>query len=63
MQGAAALSGFVEGPYWLALLLTPSFKTEVECVFAGDVIEAGFLVVKVIFSNLLWLSVRIFLVR
>ena len=53
----------VEGPYWLALLLTPSFETEVECVFAGDVIEAGFLVVKVILSNLLWLSVRIFLVR
>ena len=43
----------VEGPYWLALLLTPSFETEVECVFAGDVIEAGFLVVKVILSNLL----------
>jgi hypothetical protein len=45
----------VEGPFWLALLLTPGFETEVECVVAGDVLGAGFLVVKAIFS---WLSVR-----
>ena len=37
----------VEGPHWLAKLSTRSYQTEEECVFAGDVIEAGFFVVKV----------------
>ena len=37
----------VEGPYWLAKLSTRSYQNEEECVFAGDVIEAGFFVVKV----------------
>jgi len=37
----------VEGPYWLAKLNSRSYQTEEELVFAGDVIEAGFFVVKV----------------
>ena len=37
----------VEGPYWLAKLNSRSYQTEKEHVFAGDVIEAGFFVVKV----------------
>ena len=37
----------VEGPYWLAKLSTRSYQNEEEYVFAGDVIEAGFIVVKV----------------
>jgi len=36
-----------EGPYWLAKLSTRSYQNEEEYVFAGDVIEAGFIVVKV----------------
>jgi hypothetical protein len=37
----------VEGPYWLAKRSTRSYQSEEECVFAGDVIGAGFFVVKV----------------
>jgi hypothetical protein len=37
----------VEGPYWLARLSTRSYQNEEEHVFAGDIIEAGFFVVKV----------------
>ena len=36
----------VEGPYWLAKLSTRSYQNEEEYVIAGDVIEAGFIVVK-----------------
>jgi hypothetical protein len=37
----------VEGSYWLAKLSTRGYQNEEECVFAGDVIGAGFFVVKV----------------
>jgi len=37
----------VEGPYWLAKLNSHSYQTKEEHVFAGDVIETGFFVVKV----------------
>ena len=37
----------VERPCWLAKLYSRSYQTEEEHVFAGDVIEAGFFVVKV----------------
>jgi len=36
-----------EGPYWLAKLSTRSYQNEEEYLFAGDVIEAGFIVVEV----------------
>ena len=37
----------VEGPFWFALLTTDSYQNEEECIFAGDVVGTGFLVVKV----------------